>query len=533
MIDTEHILNEAQKYDYITFDVFDTLIIRDVMTPADVFTLSYGSIGRYLRIIAEMIARKLSKNGEVTLKSIQKYFYRSCEEELKIEKAVCRANPEMLSIYKTLKSQGKKLYAISDMYLSSEFITSLLQDAGYDLPVIVSCEELCGKQDGSLFKRFLEQRNISSQNVLHIGDSQSADYEGAQKAGIAALLIARHTNQLSYIDYNAHNPELASFINHGINEIQDPIERIGYEIIGPIILGFCQWVHIKKDEFGFDKLYFLARDMRFSYEVYRHLYEDNTAYLCISRKSLKFARENTNEMLKYLENEGFYGNVAIVDTGWVGVAQTELDKYAKVLKPTSDIGGLYLGTKLAFRLHKRSERSSSCYFASRLRQFECGIFPPFMETLIGTNEPQVIKYSNGEAVFDREKSTDQTNLLKSGASKFISQWVNLNANCTIDTRIPEKAFRRMIYQPKKEHIELIKDLHYEDFKSTSIVSYDTNVNYLFHPRKMLNDLSLSAWKGAFLKQSGILYPFLLGLYKIIGPVKAYRTDIRKFKNSEL
>ena len=533
MTDTEHILKEAQKYEYITFDVFDTLIIRDVMDPSDVFTLSYGKIGRYFRIVAEIIARKHSQNGETSLKTIEKYFHRSCEAELEKEKTICRANPEMLKVYKALKSQGKKLYAISDMYLSSEFITELLNEAGYDLPVMVSCEEQCSKKGGFLFKRFLEQRGLKSHEVLHIGDNRVSDYEGAQKAGIAALLIARHTNRLSYAKYSRHNPELASFINHGINEIQDPVERIGYEIVGPIILGFCQWVHLKNEEFGFDKLFFLARDMRFSYEVYRHLYEDNASYLCVSRISRKFARQNTNEMLKYLENNSFYGNVAIVDTGWVGVAQTELDKYAKVITPTSDVGGLYLGTKLAFRLHKRSARSSSCYFVGRLRQFECGIFPPFMETLIGTNEPQVIQYSNGQAVFDREKSTDQTNLIKSGASKFISQWVNLKTNCIIDTRMPEKAFRKMMYKPKKEHIELIRDLHYEDFKSTSIVSYDTGVNYLFHPGKMLNDLSLSAWKGAFLKQTGILYPFLLGLYKIIGPIKAYRTDVRKYKNSEL
>lgn len=56
MNETERILKAAEKYDVITFDVFDTLIIRDVMKPVDVYRFCYGTIGRYFRSGAEIIA---------------------------------------------------------------------------------------------------------------------------------------------------------------------------------------------------------------------------------------------------------------------------------------------------------------------------------------------------------------------------------------------------------------------------------------------------------------------------------------------
>ena len=53
MTDIDSILKLAKDYDVISFDVFDTLIIRDVMVPADIFTITYGKLGRYMRIISD------------------------------------------------------------------------------------------------------------------------------------------------------------------------------------------------------------------------------------------------------------------------------------------------------------------------------------------------------------------------------------------------------------------------------------------------------------------------------------------------
>ena len=387
MTNKESILKIAQNYDVISFDVFDTLLIRDVRIPADVFTLAYGTFGRYVRILAEMKARRMSKTGEVTLGDIDKYCQFSCSRELDFEKAYCRANPVMLEIYKTLRESGKKIYAISDMYLSSEFISHLLINSGYNIPVLVSCEEGCTKKDGLLFNRFLNKYSIKNDQVLHIGDNNESDGEGARKAGIKSYIVEKHSYGSLYTKYNKKKPEYSAFINHGLNEISDPLEKIGYEIVGPIILSFCQWVHKKKAEFGFDRLFFLSRDMRYTYEVYRELYKDDDArYLRISRKSLEFAKSNPGEFVEYLRKEQCYGNSAVVDTGWVGIAQVQIEGYCKGIDSSTDLGGLYMGVKKAYFNIDRSKRSNSCFFSTRYDQFRCSIMTSFWETLIGTNE---------------------------------------------------------------------------------------------------------------------------------------------------
>lgn len=533
MVNIEDILKETGKYDVVCFDVFDTLLIRDVMKPVDVFRFSYGELGRYIRIVAEMIARKASKTGEVTLEDIDRKCLFSCQNELSFEKEICRANPKIKKVYDVLKKQGKTMYAISDMYLTSNTISEMLQNAGYDIPVIVSCEHECDKASGKLFQRFLDHYMLKPSQVIHIGDNRISDYEGAEKAHIKSILIDKHYNQLSYTRYSRKNRELAAFINHGICEEKDPVEKIGYEIIGPIILAFCQWVHEKYKENKYDRLFFLARDMRFVYEIYRSIYpDDNISYLCVSRKSLLFARNNPDAFCDYLRTEKCYGNVSIVDTGWIGNAQIEIEKYAKIIDPSSDIGGLYIGSKLAYRSKPRSKRSCVFLYSSRREQFKCQLFPPFFETLIGCNEKQVIRYENGVPVFDRDTDRDYTNNLKSGARNFIADWTSIKGNKELDKSV-KKPFERLFYNPKMEHIGLIGNLRYEDFKDTEIVSYDETSHYWKNPGKFLSDMSYSGWKGAFMKKCGILYPILLGSYFIFGSLRLYNIDRKKCKTNQL
>ena len=532
MIEIDSVLAKAKNYDVITFDVFDTLLIRDVIDPADIFTLAYGTVGRYIRILAEIKARQKSKNGEVTLDDINSVCPFSCEKELDFETKYCRANPKMFEIYSKLKESGKKIYAISDMYLSSDFIGSLLNKAGIDIPVLVSCEEHVSKKDGQLFNVFLKKFSYSSNSVLHIGDSIISDYEGAKKAGIESFIVERHHNILSYTKYSRKNPEMASFINHGLNELFDPVERIGYEIVGPMIMAFCQWIHDLYINKKIKKLFFLARDMRFSYEIYRSLYpEDNVDYLLVSRKSLLFAKDEPSAFCEYLKNAGCYGNVYIVDTGWIGNAQVEIEKYSKMIDKSSDVGGLYLGSKLAFRMLKRSNNSYICLYSTCIEQIKCQLFPAFMETLIGCNEEQVIRYEDGKPIFDREYNRDNTNLLKNGAKKFILDWVNLKLNQIILKSEVKRPFEKLFYNPQAEHINLIGKLHYEDERDTQIVSFDEKCSYWNNPGKMLSDLSDSGWKGAFLKKMGIIYPILLFLYVTLGTVRLYLIDKKKTKNT--
>lgn len=67
---------------------------------------------------------------------------------------------------------------------------------------------------------------------------------------------------------------------------QTPAERMGYEIFGPLLLGFCRWVHRMSRECHVDTLLFLARDGLIIKRAYDLLFpDDDQQYFYISRRA--------------------------------------------------------------------------------------------------------------------------------------------------------------------------------------------------------------------------------------------------------
>ena len=134
---TKQICHKAAHFDAVAFDVFDTLIKRDVAVPTGLFRLM-GNDFYAARIRAEREARA-AQSREVTLAEI---YARPClarydaAAECAAELAACAVNKLVLDAVQTLKEQGKKLYYISDMYLPQAQIDAMLRRCGYPLSLI-------------------------------------------------------------------------------------------------------------------------------------------------------------------------------------------------------------------------------------------------------------------------------------------------------------------------------------------------------------------------------------------------------------
>ena len=83
---TETILHKAALYPVVAFDVFDTLIKRDVARPTDLFALLGADFAK-ARIQAEAEARA-AKSGEVTLAEI---YARPCPDTTRRQNAPLRS----------------------------------------------------------------------------------------------------------------------------------------------------------------------------------------------------------------------------------------------------------------------------------------------------------------------------------------------------------------------------------------------------------------------------------------------------------
>ena len=130
---TETILHKAAPYPVVAFDVFDTLIKRDVARPTALFALLGADFAK-ARTQAEAEARA-AKSGEVTLAEI---YARPClagydpAAECAAEIACAVPNLPVLKAARALHAQGKRLYYISDMYLPKVQLDAMLAKCGYD-----------------------------------------------------------------------------------------------------------------------------------------------------------------------------------------------------------------------------------------------------------------------------------------------------------------------------------------------------------------------------------------------------------------
>lgn len=198
------LVKNLQEYDLISFDVFDTCIFRPFEKPTDLFYYISKKLDienfYSLRSEAEKLARlKTSKkNHEIDIQDIYNELPSETsniinfQKEIEFEKELCYANKFMLNAFKALKQSGKKIIAISDMYLPKNVIEEILNKngfSGFD-KIFVSNEFKQGKSNGKLFKiAKREYKNIK--NCIHIGDNFVADIKGAKKGGFKSFYYSR------------------------------------------------------------------------------------------------------------------------------------------------------------------------------------------------------------------------------------------------------------------------------------------------------------------------------------------------------
>lgn len=203
------IASDASGYPYVPFDVFDTLLLRTVAKPEDVFRKIGKSLGCeeeffQLRKRGERFARKHGAE-EVALCEI----YQAVKElssgselagfdiselmsmELDVERQVSLPNEPMRGLFDSLKD-SRKLVILSDMYQTRAFVSELLKRAGYaldDVDLFVSSEVGKTKRSGSLYRHAQKELDIQPNEIFHIGNSARSDYFAARRCGWNAALI--------------------------------------------------------------------------------------------------------------------------------------------------------------------------------------------------------------------------------------------------------------------------------------------------------------------------------------------------------
>ncbi|MFZ9596417.1 MAG: rhamnan synthesis F family protein [Bdellovibrionia bacterium] len=206
----KRIINQHQ-FKIISFDIFDTLLYRPAIFPTDVLSLirekaqiSFGKFDFYsARLNAETKMRAKSKlaNDSYSIFEIYDFIAKEhgldhekcqaiCKDEMQIEKTVLQVRPDIKELYEYAVSLGKRIIAVSDMYLPSSFLRDVLEDREiFVSSLYVSCEHGRRKDRGDFFQYITNREGVSSFEVLHIGDNLNSDYHKTIESGVPAFHI--------------------------------------------------------------------------------------------------------------------------------------------------------------------------------------------------------------------------------------------------------------------------------------------------------------------------------------------------------
>lgn len=299
--DPYHFVKVLLKYDVISFDIFDTLLLRPFQKPKDLFYI----VGKRLKFpstftnfaVARSEAERQARddnlkgfgNKEVNIYDIYRILASNLgisetagiQTELETERDYLFANPYMKIVYDILKTNKKTIVLTSDMYIPHDEMEVLLKSCGYyDYEKLyVSCDYKCDKASGELFRRI--KSDYPGKSIIHVGDNIVGDIKGSKLAGIDSRHYKNvheigkpfRADWMSSLVSTAYSGLVNAYIHNGTQKYSEFYEY-GFIYGGLYVYGFCHWIYQKVKQEGIEKVIFLARDGDIYQKIFQQFYSD-------------------------------------------------------------------------------------------------------------------------------------------------------------------------------------------------------------------------------------------------------------------
>lgn len=187
----------------VSFDIFDTLLLRPALHPKDIFYLIAARVDSIYNVDFVKMrwnAEEGTGKPNATIYDIYAYMRRKysleaataealLKEEIHCEAVLLAPREDLRVCYDEAVKLGKRVIAVSDMYLPADVLRSFLRENGYEhiAAIYVSCEYDRRKSDGALYDSVITAENVHSSEILHIGDNNQADCLAALTRRITAV----------------------------------------------------------------------------------------------------------------------------------------------------------------------------------------------------------------------------------------------------------------------------------------------------------------------------------------------------------
>ncbi len=281
------LLNELKskidEHSIISFDIFDTLLLRPYVKPTDLFKhlehIENARGFKHDRVQAESFARKVNSTKEdVTFdeiyNEIDDRFIDLKNKEMDLERKVLFANPEMKAVFDYALQNNKMVIITSDMYLPKEFLAEVLKEKGFSgyHNFYLSCDVNKTKHTGRLFEYIISDLKVKASDILHIGDNKHADFMMAQKNGLSAYhyekaidrLFAANERVRKFYERNEENLSVSIILGilsiYTLQQSTNYWYDFGFKYGGPVVYGYMQWLNQQLIEDDIKEAMFVARD---------------------------------------------------------------------------------------------------------------------------------------------------------------------------------------------------------------------------------------------------------------------------------
>lgn len=373
-ITREELIRQTENYDAVSFDLFDTLIMRQVLFPADVFELMDDRLRQHGIIIEDFPVRRMASEKELSreraprlteIYSHMKNTYhivgidpeQMAVLEWEIDCGLVIPRKDVCEMLSVLAARGKRVYIVSDSYYNNRQIVGIMKKCGITqyTDVFVSCEYGTGKTQ-MLFQKYME--DVKAERYLHIGDDETADVEYAEKKGIVScrlysgmdlLELAGYMGVWDYTDSLSDRIRIGMFVSRVFNSPfqfetkerrigVDTAYDIGYVFFAPMICDFVLWFREQVREFQLKNILFCARDGYFIKQLYDELCNSiSSIYFLTSRTAAIRAGMENGEDISYVGEMKFSGSLREQLKKRFGVCVDETDERAELLDYKKEI----------------------------------------------------------------------------------------------------------------------------------------------------------------------------------------------------
>nr|WP_298139518.1 HAD family hydrolase [uncultured Pseudomonas sp.] len=266
----------------VSFDVFDTLLVRVLHEPENLFDLMGHQLAdrgfAEQRKVAQIHGfKQMAREGrkELTLADIYDNLSHAqhdsavlAELEQKLEHAVIRLNPEVVALFDEARSQGKVVVLTSDMYLPQKFFAQLAERLNLRADhLLVSSACNCTKRDkGELFDLLKQRLGLAGEDILHIGDNPLGDVQRAKEKGLRTLHYRPPASIAQGLVESLPASSASTYLCAGLaryacyQDSRSSWYRLGWQYGGPLLHGFLDWIQDEVRDEGIDRLLFISRD---------------------------------------------------------------------------------------------------------------------------------------------------------------------------------------------------------------------------------------------------------------------------------